>query len=144
MLGTAKIVDQETCDKQGYEEGDFWLGRTISGRPFRWYEGKNLLTCAGTQSGKGISTVVPNLLLFPGSAVVVDPKGELADLTAAYRHDKLGQKVIVLDPDNVAKNVPPDLKGTYNPLSSIDADDEKNAPSQALAVATAIVAPRAR
>lgn len=138
-LGTSRLVPSETLDRQGYEEGDFWLGRTERGRPFGWYEDMNLLTCAGTRAGKGVAVVVPNLLLYPGSAVVVDPKGELASMTAAYRHEKLGHKVVVLDPAGVA-DVPDELRGTYNPLSALDPSDPRVI-TTAQTIASGIVVP---
>jgi type IV secretory pathway TraG/TraD family ATPase VirD4 len=140
-LATAKFTSHDILDRQGYESGDFWLGRTTKGRPFGWYDDLNLLTCAGPRSGKGVSTVIPNLMLYPGSAVVIDPKGELAELTAAYRKDVLGQKVVVLDPARVAE-IPDDLRGTYNPLSELDPDDERNVVSMAQAIASGIVVPK--
>ncbi|WP_438728227.1 type IV secretory system conjugative DNA transfer family protein [Parasphingorhabdus sp. DH2-15] len=139
-LATARLVPQKVIDQQGYQKGDFWLGRSLSGRPFGWYEDLNFLTCAGPRSGKGISTVIPNLLLYPGSAVVVDPKGELAELTAAYRKDKLGQKVIVLDPAGVA-DIPDDLRGTFNPLGALATYDDKDVVSAAQSIASGIVVP---
>lgn len=139
-LATARLVPQEKLDRQSYRRGDFWLGRTLSGRPFGWQQDMNLLTCAGPRCGKGVGVVVPNLLEFPGSAVVVDPKGELASLTAAYRRDKLGQKVIVLDPARVAK-VSEDLRGRYNPLAQLDPNDPKSV-SAAQSIASGIVVPQ--
>ena len=70
-LATSKLVPQHRLDRQGYETGDFWFGRTLSGKPFGWHEDLNLLTCAGPRAGKGVGAVIPNLLLFPGSAVVI-------------------------------------------------------------------------
>lgn len=140
-LGTAAFIPQEQLDRNGYEYGDFWLGRTLNGRPFGWREDLNLLTCAGPRSGKGVGIIVPNLLEFPGSAVVIDPKGELADLTADYRRQVLGQRVIVLDPANAAKNIPNDLRGTYNPLDALDINDPYVATS-AQSIASGIVVPK--
>ena len=108
-LASARCIPQEYLDRQGYRKGDFWLGRTLNGRPFGWNEEMNLLTCAGPGAGKGVSTVVPNLLEFPGSAV---PKGELASMTDAFRRDVLGQKVIVLDPAREW------LRGWYSPCKA--------------------------
>lgn len=139
LLATSKLVPQDRLDRQGYEPGDFWLGRTLNGKPFGWHEDLNLLTCAGPRSGKGVGSVIPNLMMFPGSAVVIDPKGELATLTAEHRRDRLGQRVVVLDPAMVA-NVPPEMRGTYNPLSQIDANDPR-AVSAALSIASGIVVP---
>lgn len=138
-LATSKLVPQHRLDRQGYETGDFWLGRTLNGKPFGWHEDLNLLTCAGPRAGKGVGAVIPNLLLFPGSAIVIDPKGELATETAGYRRDKLGQKVVVLDPAKVAK-VPDDMRGTYNPLAQLNADDP-GVVSAANSIASGIVVP---
>ncbi len=138
-LATSKLVPQHRLDRQGYERGDFWLGRTLSGKPFGWHEDLNLLTCAGPRSGKGVGTVIPNLLTFPGTVVVIDPKGELASATAQYRRDKLGQKVVVLDPAKVAR-VPDEMRGTFNPLSQLDPKDP-GVVSAALSIASGIVVP---
>lgn len=51
-----------------------------------WRVGKpddrHFLTIATSRSGKGRSGIVPNLLTWPGSALVIDPKGENAAITA--------------------------------------------------------------
>lgn len=138
-LATASLVPQHRLDRQGYETGDFWLGRTLSGKPFGWHEDLNLLTCAGPRAGKGVGAVIPNLLLFPGSAVVIDPKGELASITAKHRRDKLGQKVVVLDPAKVA-DVPDEMRGTFNPLTQLDENDP-GVVSAAQSIASGIVVP---
>lgn len=138
-LATSRLVPQHRLDRQGYETGDFWLGRTLSGKPFGWHEDLNLLTCAGPRAGKGVGAVIPNLLLFPGSAVVIDPKGELATETAKYRRDKLGQNVVVLDPAKVA-DVPDDMRGSYNPLAQLDENDP-GVVAAANSIASGIVVP---
>src|SRR5262249_21643815 len=57
------------------------LGR--SGRDLLRYEAEgHILTVAPTGSGKGVSAVIPNLLDYPGSVVVVDLKGENHAVTA--------------------------------------------------------------
>lgn len=55
------------------------------------------LVVAPTGAGKGRGLVIPNLLQWPHSAIVVDIKGEAAQATARYRRS-LGQRVVVLDP----------------------------------------------
>lgn len=57
----------------------------------------NMLTFASTGSGKGVSSIIPNLLDYPGSIVVIDPKGENAAVTA-LRRVEMGQQVHILDP----------------------------------------------
>ena len=50
------------------------------------YDGPaHLLTLAPTRSGKGVGTVIPNLLTAWRSVIVVDPKGENARITARTR-----------------------------------------------------------
>ncbi|HRA87726.1 MAG TPA: type IV secretory system conjugative DNA transfer family protein [Planctomycetaceae bacterium] len=62
------------------------------------YEGdSHLMTFAPTGSGKGRGMVIPTLLSYPGSVVVIDPKGENYAVTARRRRE-MGQKVVVLDP----------------------------------------------
>ena len=56
-----------------------------------------MVTIAGARAGKTTTVLEPNLYLYPGSMIVLDPKGELARKTALVRA-ALGQKVFVLDP----------------------------------------------
>jgi type IV secretion system protein VirD4 len=55
------------------------------------------LVVAPTGQGKGRSLVLPNLLTWPHSAIVVDVKGEAAQTTARYRRS-IGHRVTILDP----------------------------------------------
>lgn len=43
---------------------------------------RHIITVAGSRSGKGVSMIIPNLLFYRGSVLVIDPKGELASITA--------------------------------------------------------------
>lgn len=58
----------------------------------------HVLVVAPTGTGKGRNFIIPNLLHYHGPAIVVDIKGEAAAVTAAYRREQLGQKVVVIDP----------------------------------------------
>lgn len=50
------------------------------------YKGdRHLLTVAPTRAGKGTTQIIPNLLTYEGSMLVIDPKGENALLTAVRR-----------------------------------------------------------
>ena len=60
----------------------------------------HVVTVAPTGSGKGIGSVIPNLLDYPGSALVLDVKGENAAVTARARQE-MGQSVHVVDPFSV-------------------------------------------
>ncbi|MGP0095189.1 MAG: type IV secretory system conjugative DNA transfer family protein, partial [Xanthobacteraceae bacterium] len=59
-------------------------------------DNRHILTVAGNRAGKSV-TLINNLLFYRGSVLSTDPKGELANITAA-RRAALGQKVHVLDP----------------------------------------------
>ena len=104
------------------------LGRPISGgdarslkngtrASFLRYAGEgHLLTVAPTRSGKGVGCVIPNLLTYPGSVLVTDPKGENYAVTARARRS-LGQVVHALDPFDTVGGT-----AALNPLDLIDAE----------------------
>lgn len=50
-----------------------------------WDREGHLLAVAPTRSGKSTTVIVPNLLRYQGSCVVLDPKGELYRDTSAWR-----------------------------------------------------------
>ncbi|WP_244668879.1 type IV secretory system conjugative DNA transfer family protein [Xanthomonas phaseoli] len=80
--------------------GGFALGRVSdapAGLDQRFRFTGHVVTVAPTGSGKGIGAVIPNLLDYPGSALVLDVKGENAAVTARARR-ALGQAVHVVDP----------------------------------------------
>lgn len=57
----------------------------------------HLMTIGPTGSGKGRAALIPTALSYPGSLIVIDPKGEIASVTARRRRE-LGQSVYFLDP----------------------------------------------
>src|SRR5665213_2062052 len=78
---------------------------------------RHIVTIAGSRAGKSRDVLAPNLLRYPGSVVVIDPKGELARHTATKRAG-FGD-VFVLDPFNI---VPPEVAGfraSFNPLMEL-------------------------
>ena len=87
------------------KRGAGFIGEAAAARPDRRRHERpvtdaseaHTLVVAPTGSGKGRSLVLPNLLHWPHSAIVVDIKGEAALTTARYRRS-LGQRVVVLDP----------------------------------------------
>ena len=60
------------------------------------------ITVAPTRSGKGTTQIIPNLLTYEGSVLVIDPKGENALITVQARKD-MGQDVCILDPWGIAQ-----------------------------------------
>ncbi len=102
------------------------LGRR-AGRLIGWNDDRHVMTIAGNRAGKGVSLIIPNLLLYEGSALVIDPKGENARITAGRRGKGtksggtgLGQEVHVLDPFEVSGVA----TASFNPLAEIDLNSD--------------------
>lgn len=76
------------------------LGR-VSNEYLYWQGESHLLTVAPTRTGKGTMQIIPNLLQYKGSAVVLDPKGELAAITADWRREHVGP-VYIINPFELA------------------------------------------
>ncbi len=68
--------------------------------PVLFGEDRHLLTIAPTGAGKGRGVIVPNLLRYEGSVIVIDPKGETWHVTRRRRRE-MGHEVRVLDPFRV-------------------------------------------
>lgn len=76
----------------------------------------SVMLSAPTRSGKGVGLVIPNLLNWPDSVVVLDIKGENYDITAGYRAAR-GQAVYAFSPFD------PDARShRWNPLSAVRTD----------------------
>lgn len=86
-----------------------------------WAGESHLLTVAPTRTGKGTTQIIPNLLSYTGSCVVLDPKGELYAATADWRREHVGP-VHVLNPfelDAVGQHT-----DALNPLDLIETDHD--------------------
>ena len=78
---------------------------------------EHVLVYAPTRSGKGVGVVIPNLLNWPDSVVVLDVKRENWAASAGFRAAH-GQEVLLFDPlDREGRTV------RYNPLGHIDRAD---------------------
>src|ERR1035438_553390 len=87
-------------------------------RPIGIQTEKHMVTIAGTGSGKSTAALIPNLCIHQGSALIIDPKGELAAITARRRGNGgggvrgMGQDVFVLDPFHIVPGFATDRKST--------------------------------
>ncbi len=98
------------------------------------------LIVARTRTGKGTRVIVPTLLRYAGSALVIDPKGENAAITSRIRRVRLGQSIHILNPWNeLAAAYEGEGLGqaTYNPLDILVRTDP-NAVAIAQSLAAAI------
>nr|WP_312529249.1 type IV secretory system conjugative DNA transfer family protein [Paracoccus sp. (in: a-proteobacteria)] len=97
--GSARLSTRK--ERAALQRGDgLLIGRDAeSGRLLRYDGPAHLLTLAPTRAGKGVGTIIPNLLTAKRSVLVIDPKGENARITARARSG-LGP-VHVFDPFGV-------------------------------------------
>lgn len=72
---------------------------------------EHVLAFAPTRSGKGVSLVIPTLLSWPDSTLVLDIKGENFALTSGWRARE-GQRILKFDPTGVGG-------ARFNPLAEI-------------------------
>lgn len=112
----------------------------IGGVPIGIGDDRHLVTGAGSRAGKGRAVVVPTLLTYDGAAMAIDPKGELATMTARARHERLGHRVAAVDPFKVAKGYAARCRARFNPMSILAADSATLIEDAGL-IADAIVVP---
>ena len=119
-------------EKWGFDKGKIFLGaldlpdnRFMLGLE----DNRHIMTVAGSRAGKGVSAIIPNLLTYEGSVLVVDPKGENATLTSERRGKGRGieagglkHDVYVIDPFNAA-NVADEYRAGFNPFTGLDPTD---------------------
>ena len=108
-----------------HDTGTVYLGAThpTSGEPIGWCDDRHLITVAGSRAGKGVSAILPNLHLYRGPVVCIDPKGENATTTADHRARDLGQDVHVLDPYGTVTTADPKLRSAHDPLYGLKVKD---------------------
>ncbi|MEZ6015850.1 MAG: type IV secretory system conjugative DNA transfer family protein [Planctomycetota bacterium] len=89
------------------------------------------MVLAGTGQGKLVNVIAPNVLMHEGPLFVIDPKGEIASVTA--RHRRSVGEVIIIDPfecvPHLTQGAPP---GALNPfdlarLPGVNIDDAAEA-----------------
>jgi type IV secretion system protein VirD4 len=107
----------ELPDKFSYDRSRLFLGFR-NARGVGWKDDRHVVTVAGSRAGKGVSLMIPNLLLYDGSVLAIDPKGELARITGRARAEK-GQKCYILDPFGENGLYP---SNCFNPLAELDAN----------------------
>jgi len=121
-----------------YEPGRLFVGR-VDDTMIGVHDNRHIVTVAGSRSGKSACLLIPNLLLYPGSTLVIDPKGELAEASAVHRAERLGHDVAVLDPFGIVKGDAARFRRDHNPLRELDTNspdliDDAAAMSEALVI----------
>jgi type IV secretion system protein VirD4 len=118
LHGDARFANAGEITRAGLAGGAKASGPAILvgryGRNFLALPGQlSVMLSAPTRSGKGVGVVIPNLLNWPDSVVVLDIKGENFAVTAGYRAEH-GQAVFAFSPfDDAARS------HRWNPLTAV-------------------------
>jgi type IV secretion system protein VirD4 len=113
--GSARFASSAERTLLTAHQGGLLIGRDLRSAKLLRYDGPgHLLTIAPTRTGKGVGTVIPNLLMADRSVICVDPKGENTAITAHAR-SRLGP-VHVLDPFGITGQP----SACFNPLAALD------------------------
>ena len=124
-FGSSKWASPEELQVNGlFEDGGIRLGTAFDGESDRKiaYQGdRHALVVAPTRSGKGTTQIIPNLLTYAGSSMIIDPKGENALITAKARLE-MGQEVKVVDPWQIAR-IDGVETARFNPLDWLELGD---------------------
>ncbi len=115
-LGSAQFGSRQDIKSLATNDGDLLIGRGQNGQLLRYAGAAHLLTIAPTRSGKGVGTIIPNLLTADRSIVCIDPKGENARVTMRAR-ESFGP-VYCLDPFGISGRA----TARYNPLDRLEPD----------------------
>lgn len=139
LHGSARWGGLSDMQAHGHLSGNgFALGRALDsprGSDDRFRQMGHIVTFAQTGGGKGVGLVIPTLLEYPGSMLVLDIKGENYAVTARTRR-AMGHDVFVIDPFGVTG----DQVHGFNWLDRIDLANE-NCLSDAMGLADACVIP---
>lgn len=113
--GSARFATDKETAVLTHADSGLLIGRDPKSAKLLRYEGSaHLLTMAPTRTGKGVGTIIPNLLVADRSVICIDPKGENARVTSRARQ-QFGP-VHVLDPFGVTGQP----SAAFNPLEELD------------------------
>lgn len=127
------VHPEQLSPKWDWTPGKILLGRTGS-RLIGFDDDRHVVTFAGTGAGKTSTVLKHNVAAWPGSIVVLDPKGELAKTTAARRR-AAGHRVFIFDPFGITG----EPSASYNPFGELGFGSEKDVPADAALSAEAMI-----
>ena len=117
LHGAARFANEREIKRHGFRAAvGIVLGRK-SGRFLTFGGSEHVIVEAPTRSGKGTGIVIPNLLTWQGSVVVLDVKRENYNASAGFRAN-YGQAVYLFNPTDREGRT-----ARYNPLAYIDRTD---------------------
>lgn len=114
LHGKARWANEKEIKRGGLRADKGILVGKKGGSYLTFGGSEHVMVYAPTRGGKGVSIVIPNLLYWPDSCVVLDIKKENWNLTAGFRA-KHGQDVFLFDPlERDGKTA------RYNPFAYVD------------------------
>ncbi len=114
VFGNAKWSEENSIQRNNLRaEKGIIVGRDNSGRLLKFGGQEFVSLGAPTRSGKGVGIVIPNLLEWENSLVVLDVKQECFSITSKYRKNILKQEVFLFNPFSFNTH-------RYNPLDYLD------------------------
>ena len=117
LHGAARFASERELKRHGFRSTAGIIVGRKGGRFLTFGGSEHVLVEAPTRSGKGTGIVIPNLLTWQGSVVVLDVKRENYDASAGFRAH-YGQEVFLFNPTDRAGRT-----ARYNPLAYIDRSD---------------------
>lgn len=117
LHGAARFANERELKRHGFRSTSGIVVGRKGGRFLTFGGSEHVLVEAPTRSGKGTGIVIPNLLTWQGSVVVLDVKRENYDASAGFRA-KYGQNVFLYNPTDREGRT-----ARYNPLAYIDRGD---------------------
>ncbi|MDP1909528.1 MAG: type IV secretory system conjugative DNA transfer family protein, partial [Hyphomicrobium sp.] len=117
LHGAARFAREREIKRHGFRAAQGIVVGRKSGRFLTFGGSEHVIVEAPTRSGKGTGIVIPNLLTWQGSVVVLDVKRENYDASAGFRAH-YGQQVFLFNP--TARD---GRTARYNPLAYIDRTD---------------------
>lgn len=117
LHGTARWASEADLRARGLRAASGVVLGKRSGRLLTFGGSEHVMLYAPTRTGKGVGVVIPNLLSWPGSVVVLDIKRENWTATAGFRAAH-GQQVILFDPFDAEGRT-----ARFNPLGHVDRGD---------------------
>lgn len=118
LHGTARFARESEIRREGMRASAGIVVGRKAGRFLIFGGSEHVLLEAPTRAGKGVGVVIPNLLTWPDSVVVLDVKRENWGASAGYRQ-RAGQIVHLFDPLD-----PEGRTARYNPLAHIRRTDD--------------------
>lgn len=114
LHGSARFASEREIRNAGLRDKRGIIVGKLRGRYLIFGGSEHVMVYAPTRGGKGVGVVIPNLLNWPDSAIILDVKKENWKITAGFRK-AAGQDVYLFDPFDTEGRT-----ARYNPLAYVN------------------------